>query len=675
MISYLCSVLSKKLLMRRVNLFITMLMLCLAGVLQAQELEPNLKWGKPTDAELTMTSYAPDPDAEAVVLCSQTEMRYDLSAGNFRVTTYEKRRIKVLKENGKSYANGAITYQYNGHRIGHCEELIKLKATAYNLVDGKVVKTKMDNDMISHEDVNKLTRLTKYTVPQVTVGTVIEVETELASDYFTSIDDWHAQSGIPVYYTEFEITVPEYFIFNIDERGSYRLERTTETVTMSLSLKGAVLRCQGQRYRFTGHELPALRKTSMLYAPQSYGQRVSMELRSVDIPGNIVRNFSTSWEDVDKRLLDDEDFGGRLGKNPLKAEMQAAGIASIADPKERAMAIFKLLKDHVKWNGKYTLYAESAGKVLKERTGSNASINFMLINMLNDAGIEAYPAVLRSRDRGFLTVTRASIKELNTCVVALKLGEAYSFLDGSIEDGWLDILPDRLLVDRARILGKGKTSEWVDLTALSGARTQSMVMAQLQPDGTMVADAQSRLTGSEAAILRHGFRMATDSATFVAQLAQELNCEIQSLELAEHQGLGINVGRKMHLTKQCDTAGDMIYLNPWFLNVLTENPLTEEQRTLPVEFPHIATESLNTQITLPEGYVVEEVPQPLTMKSEDGTLSCIIATVFNDGILSSRCQLQVNKIFFTPNEYPVVKNFLDEVYKRLQDVIVIKKAL
>ncbi len=653
-----------------------MLTLCLDGVLQAQNLEPNLKWGKPTEAELSMTSYSPDPDAEAVVLCSQTEIRYDLVGGSFKATRYEKQRIKILKEEGKRWANGGIVYEYNGHRTGLCEELVKLKGTAFNLVDGKLVKTKMEGSMINHEDVSKVTRLTKYTIPQVTVGTVIEVESEVASDFFYSIDDWIAQSDIPVYYTSYDITIPEYFKFNVDEVGLNRLERKIDFVSMGLSAGGGkMLNCQGQRFQFAGHELPALREHKMLYAPQSYAQRVTMELRSIEIPGRLTQNFSNDWDNVDERLLDDEDFGGRLGKNPLKTEMQAAGIASIADTKDRAMAIFKLLKDHVKWNGKYTLYGESAGKVLKERTGSNASINFMLINMLNDAGIEARPAVLRSRDRGFLTITRASIKQLNTCVVALKLGEAYSFLDGSIEDGWLDILPDRLLVDRARIVGKGKTGEWVDLTALAGAKTQSMVMAQLQPDGTLVADAQSRFTGSEAASLRHDFRMATDSATFVAQLAQELNSEIQSLELTEHHGLGINVERKMHLTKQCDTAGDMIYLNPWLLNVLSENPLTEEQRTLPVEFPHIATESLNTQVTLPEGYVVEEVPQPLTMRSEDGTLSCSIATVVNDGKLSSRCQLQVNKIFFTPNEYPVVKNFLDEVYKRLQDVIVIKKAL
>ena len=61
--------------MKTTRLTLLGVMLCLATVAWAQTLEPNLKWGKPTDAELNMTTYAPDPEAEAVVLCSQTELR------------------------------------------------------------------------------------------------------------------------------------------------------------------------------------------------------------------------------------------------------------------------------------------------------------------------------------------------------------------------------------------------------------------------------------------------------------------------------------------------------------------------------------------------------------------------------------------------------------------------
>ena len=649
--------------------------MCLATVAWAQTLEPNLKWGKPTDAELNMTTYAPDPEAEAVVLCSQTVLRYDLSSGSFKLNTNTKKRIKILKEEGKDHANGGISYMFNGHRSGQCEILSKLKATAFNMVDGKLVKTKMEGDMVNNEDVSKTMRLTKFTVPQVTVGTVIEVEYEIESDFFSHIDDWRAQEDIPVMYTSFDVSVPEYFDFSVDERGSYPLEKKIEDTNMSISAGAGLgmLQCGGKRYQFFGRNLPALRQKKLLYAPQSYGERVSMELRAIMIPGRMTKHFASDWDDVDKQLLDDDDFGGRLGKNPLKTEMQEAGVAEIADPVERIMAIYRLLKDRVKWNDHYTLYAESAGKVLKERSGSNASINFILINMLKDAGFEAYPAVMRSRDNGFLTI-RATVKEFNTFVVAVKVGDKFSYLDGSIEDGWLDVLPDNLLVDRARIVSKDKPAEWVDLRGVSESKSRSMVKGQLQADGTLQADIQTKYTGLEAASLRHDFRTATDSATFVSELAQELNCEIESLALTHHHGLGPDVERNMHVTKQYDAAGDIIYLNPWVLNVMSENPLTEEERTLPIEFPYIYTENLASVITLPEGYVVEELPKSLMIKSEDGKLSCVIASTSDGSTLSSRCQIQVGRLFFTPKEYPFVKSFLDEVYKRLQDVIVIKKV-
>ena len=662
--------------MKTIQLTLLGMMLCLASVALAQTPEPNLKWGKPTDAELNMTTYAPDPEAEAVVLCSQTELRFDLSSGSFKLNTYTKKRIKILKEEGKDHANGGISYLYNGHRSGECEILAKLKATAYNKVNGKLVKTKMESDMVNHEDVTQTLRLTKFTVPQVTVGTVIEVEYEIDSDYFYDIDDWLAQEDIPVMYTSFDVIVPGFVSFHIDEHGSHRLARKIEPTNMSMDVgydKG-ILQCSGTHYWFIGHNLPALRKEKLLYAPLSYGQHITMELNAIQIPGREAKYYTSDWNDVDKGLLDDHDFGGRLGENPLKAEMQKADVASISDPKERIMAIYRLLKDRVKWNEKYTLYAKSADQVLNEGSGSNASINFILINMLRDAGFEAYPAVMRSRNKGLLAIKRATIKEFNTFVVAIKVGDKFSYLDGSIEDGWLDVLPDHLLVDRARIVSKDKQAEWVDLRGVSESKSRSMIKGELQADGTLQADIQTKYTGLEAASLRHDFRMATDSATFVSELAQDLNCEIESLSLTHHHGLGPEAERNMHVTKQYDAAGDMIYLNPWVMTVMSENPLTEEKRTLPVEFPYLYAENLTSEITLPEGYVVDELPKSLMIKSKDGKLSCAIASTTDGSTLSSTCQIQIGRLLFTSEEYPFVKNFLDEVYKRLQDVIVIKKA-
>ena len=51
----------------------------------AQSMEPNLKWGKPTNEELTMTEYSLDKDAEAVELYHLTDVSYAFLNNDFRV--------------------------------------------------------------------------------------------------------------------------------------------------------------------------------------------------------------------------------------------------------------------------------------------------------------------------------------------------------------------------------------------------------------------------------------------------------------------------------------------------------------------------------------------------------------------------------------------------------------
>ena len=59
--------------------------------------------------------------------------------------------------------------------------------------------------------------------------------------------------------------------------------------------------------------------------------------------------------------------------------MTAAGIPQIADKQKRFDATWKLLRQHVRWNGDYAFWAKSGSKVLKEGTGTNADMNFLLI--------------------------------------------------------------------------------------------------------------------------------------------------------------------------------------------------------------------------------------------------------------------------------------------------------
>lgn len=84
------------------NRWIILLACIFAGQIYGQELtapEVNTKFGKPTDEELKMTTYAPDTAAVAAVLCKKADAFYDILSGDFRITyTYETKIKKVIAE-------------------------------------------------------------------------------------------------------------------------------------------------------------------------------------------------------------------------------------------------------------------------------------------------------------------------------------------------------------------------------------------------------------------------------------------------------------------------------------------------------------------------------------------------------------------------------------------------
>lgn len=83
-------------------------LLFISQIVYAQTIEPNLKWGKPTEQELQMTEYADDKDADAVVLFHKTDVYYDVVEGVFKVYYDVKTRLKVLKPEGKRVADKKI---------------------------------------------------------------------------------------------------------------------------------------------------------------------------------------------------------------------------------------------------------------------------------------------------------------------------------------------------------------------------------------------------------------------------------------------------------------------------------------------------------------------------------------------------------------------------------------
>ena len=652
---------------------ISLLSTCCLQLSQAQSITPNLKWGKPTDEELKMTEYAADKDADAVMLCHQTSVNYTFMEGGFKVYYRYHARLKVLKPEGKRVADVSIVYHDNESNHLRKELVAGLKATAYNLENGKLEKTKMERSMVNEERLDKYQKLLKFSVPQVKVGTVIEYEYRIESDYYGDIRDWYAQRDIPVLYTDYELSIPEWFVFNIEETGMNTLEKKIDKGSMTLIFSGETEQLTTEERHFIGRELPALKDDDFVWHAEDYGNKVTAELSGIYIPGAVHKNYTSTWNDIDSQLMEDDEFGGRIKKSsPLKAEIIAAGIPDIADKKARAAAVWQLLCQRVRWNGDYAFWGKPAAKILKEGTGTNADINFLYMNMLQDAGIVSEPVALRTRNRGMLPLSHPSLKYLNTFVVGIHTTDSTMlFMDGSVEDGYLNVLPPRLLVNRARAIRKNSNGFWIDLMATAQSKVTTAVQAEMNGDGLLKGRRTTMLLDEAAANLRKTWRNVKDSVEQIHQMQERDNIEIESYTLEGLRDFSPNMKETMTFSKQCDTAGDMIYLNPLIFIPMRESPFKDAERMLPVEFPFRQSEMLNVVLTLPEGYAVEEVPKPIIMKF-DGATARLICNVTGQQ-LNMQFRLNIDKPFYIQTEYHDLKDFFDKLSERCKDIVTIRK--
>lgn len=641
-----------------------------AVVLMGSAQTVNMKMGNPTMEEMTMTSYDEDPEAKAVILW-ESNVSYMQAVGNkLKLVMEYKRRMKILSEDALDAADVTLTMQDAVSTTGTRNEIHDLKATAYNLVDGKIEKTKMTNATVSKQRINDYVTQTHFIIPQVRVGSVIEYQYKIFFENYFDIPTWIAQCSYPVLRSDYNLSLPDSFVFSFQQAGAHACKHTEKEEN------NGGLRTMDKVHSFTWEKLPALPKDNeYLYCPTDFSDKVSCELRSISIPGVIYKDFSHSQEDVNKRLLNSEGFGGRLKqKNPLRKEMEAAGIADIKDVMERAKATVELLRQHVRWNGNYNLGGTSLTKVLKEGTGDNADLNFILISMLHDADVKCFPIVMSRRSRGRLPLSYSTLDALNTfCVGIVENDSTIHFYDSSAEKGYFDVLPTDMNVERA-IAIYGDANDWDEISPQKAVNYRKMtsIVGSISEDGVLTADCNSSLQNVAALKYRNSWEEKNDSVAFLNALAAKENIEITAYSTKDRDAFSPNMEEHFSFTRQLEGDGKF-YMNPLVFSFYQESPFKAESSSMPVEFPCLTSNVYSINIKLPEGYHVEENLKTLTVTLPENAGSAKVMGIGNGRNFTASCKVNINKLFFGADEYPFLKEFFDLLASKCSEMIVISK--
>jgi hypothetical protein len=629
------------------------------------------KFGKIEPKWFAMKSYALDTSAAAVVLfdVGKTYINYN-DARKFFQTHERHCRIKIFTKAGYDQANIRIPlYIYNGLNK---EDLERIRAVCYNMEGGKVVETEISKKDIFEESVTKNRKIKKFTIPGIKEGSIIEFSYRFNSDFINNLQEWEFQTDIPSLWNEYTVDIPEYFDYQQFPlmQIPFHIDKT-EGSTVSLGTTVV----NGTKQRWVVKDAPAFKPEKYITTVDDYISKIEFQLRGTKFQG-IYRTEIGSWEGVGKNLIEDEDFGKQLNKRGLIKEVVAELVAGITDPDKKLRKIYDYVKDNIKWNEIYSIAVQNnVKKVLEDKKGSIAEINFLLIAMLREAGIEeAYPVVLSTRRNGKLNPFFPRRDRLNYAVAYAKIGEKVYMLDATDPLLPLGMLPFKALNWQGKIIAE-KGIAWINLYPKTAESYNNYVNLKFDESGNLIGDLSVQAKDYAGLKARHEIDENTEAkyiAEYFKNQADKFKVKEAKIENLKDIYQPLKITCKIEIENPL--MGDKIYLEPYIIKSFTENPFKQEERRFPVDFGHPIQESFLLILNLPEGVEIEEMPKNMNLIMPDKTASFTYTVGKTGNMLQVRGRMVIEKPVYEPEEYVHLRDFFSQLIAKQSEQIVLKRV-
>ncbi|PWE00291.1 hypothetical protein [Marinilabilia rubra] len=597
-----------------------------------------IRFGNVSKEELKQDVCPIDSSAEAMVLCNYGEFRGD------DFSFVQTRRLKILKKDGTNRGNIFVYGADNAN----------VRGFTFNLVDGKVEKTRLKNKSVFRERVTSHRYRYRIAMPNVKKGSVVDVEIR----YNGLPSNFYFQEDIPVMHSELMIYPSQYVDFRQNFVGFEPLETSEPN-------------------HFVAKNMPAFKEEPYITSRENYITKMELDLLKISFPGHY-ESFTTDWKALRKRLMEAEYFGQILRRsNGYLSDLEekiSKELGEDAPDLEKTKAAYEAIKK-VKWNGDISLTPNHnmLGSVFKDGTGNSAEINFMLLHLLERLDIKASPVVMSTRSHGILNPFFPSLDKLNYVIVCANIDGKNHLMDPSDELMPFGMLPNRCINGKGRLVNEEKT---ISVNLNPGGKEKSVVVYNLKmtPEGHLKGTRGFQGTEYAAYKFRKRFRRHNNEDDIKKSLKEDYpNLEVDSMDISnlKETDKSLKANYEINLKNQVTVMDTLGFLNPFCLEKIADNPFKVKDRKYPVDFAYKRSKSVVVRIQLPENASISEIPQPQKIILPGNSAAATILYQGAGNILTVQYQMQINKTMFLPEEYPYLQKFYDEIIKKQEEPVVL----
>ncbi len=675
----------------RKGMILIFLALFLTAGLFGQD-KQEFKFGKISTADFKLSADPFDSGANVLIIADVGTIKFEgNNNGYFDLIFTRFLRVKINNKNGFKIGDREISLYHSSE--GKYEKIISFKASTFNLENGAIHESKLDEKSIFTVKYNGQVDEKKFSMPALKEGAIFDLEYTIRSPFPDRMEPWSFQGEYPRLWSELAVTIPPplHYVRRVQGDQNFYID-TTKEVYPFYSIRQSNGTSSDDNYNVTGasvyrrwvkKNIPSLHEEPYTTTIDNYYSRIKFQLSYIQWSKESERHEqSSTWNLLSKDLLEYEDFGIALNRENgwMTDELQGILQHSESD-EEKVFKIYDYLRDHFntvseEGYGTQGLFTHNSLKdVFKKKQGNVAEINLLLTAMLRKAGIKADPLILSTRDNGLADPSYPLLAEYNYVICAVYLNDKLIKLDASEHHIGFGQLPVSCYNGWGHIINAEKPYP-VYFSADSNKENNITTVIIINDDHSKWSGAFKKVSGKvESQEIRE--EIGTTSLKEYSKKiisANEANLSIDSIQLDSLLHFSYPLGIRYDFMVKQSAGDDILYFNPLLNEGYKNNPFKSMNRHYPVEMPYLIDETYILNMEIPAGYQVDEMPKSarVAYNNDEGMFEYLIQK--GEGNVQMRVRLKLNKTFFPTDEYGTLRDFFAFVVKKENEQIVFKKA-
>lgn len=627
-------------------------------------------FGKIDKEDLLLKECEFDKDAEAYKLLSYGNVKYTINGENWNIETERRVRIKILKDKGLDQANIKLRfYSKSGY------EIIKfISALTYNIDNsGNIVTTKLEKSSIYTKQINNKISEISFTMPDVKIGSVIEYKYLDVKKSVANLDDWYFQDDIPTRISEYKILVPSIFRFVNQIMALQPVEQKSELVHENAFYHSSRLSYDSYEKTYIIKNVPAVRDEPYMGAVKDYLQRVVFQLSQIDYGEGQVEEIRSSWPKLTQDLLEEEDFGLQLKKNLPHTKSLDDSLKNVQGDYNKMVTIHDYVRRNMNWNGLESIYSTDGIKsAWDKKTGNNTELNLILINLLREAGLNAYPLLVSTKDNGAVNTIFPFLQQFNNTMTCVFIGDKKYILNAADKYNPAYLIPydvvnnDAFVVDKERggwITLSNEKDMWKNIVSLFAEITPG---AEMQGNATVISSEYSKNPRVK--------KWEEDKTDFKDYFTKDYTgMKIKNLEVTGENTDKLPLEQKFDFSLPVNSSGDYEYFTLNLFDGLEKNPFIADERRTDIDFNYKQSYMVTGKIFIPDGYQFDDLPKNVKLMMPDTSIVLKRLIQKADNSIDFRITLDFTKPYYAANTYPLLQEFYKKLFTTLNEQIVIKK--